>query len=236
MTPYGRNGVCGCYAARLLRHARHGRRRRRRARHGGSGGTLEGNYFSPREARDGARRDRVLRHAALLDGQGRHGGRLLRRDHAVLTAEQRPPHLAAITPQVAISRPLPRRLRPRRHPEPVLRRAVHRRAGRAGYGRGEHRPVAARGDAGGQARPVAAGTIAFDYLARPNDDPFYRDRSPIYGRGRIEVPALIIGGWRDGLLRGAPEMYRRSPPRAASRPASTWTPARTRAAARRSRR
>ena len=23
------------------------------------------------------------------------------------------------------------------------------------------------------------------------------------------MPALIIGGWRDGLLRGAPEMYRR---------------------------
>jgi putative CocE/NonD family hydrolase len=52
------------------------------------------------------------------------------------------------------------------------------------------------------------GTIAFDYLERPNDDDFYRDRSPIYNADKIEVPALIIGGWRDGLLRGAPEMYR----------------------------
>ena len=55
----------------------------------------------------------------------------------------------------------------------------------------------------------AVGTISFDYLERPNDDAFYRDRSPIYNADKIEVPALILGGWRDGLLRGAPEMFQR---------------------------
>jgi putative CocE/NonD family hydrolase len=56
----------------------------------------------------------------------------------------------------------------------------------------------------GQSPP---GTIAFDYLARPNDDAFYRDRSPIYRADRITVPVLDIGAWADGLLRGETEMY-----------------------------
>ena len=38
----------------------------------------------------------------------------------------------------------------------------------------------------GQSPP---GSIAYDYLERPNDDPFYRDRSPIYRADDIEVPA-----------------------------------------------
>jgi putative CocE/NonD family hydrolase len=50
--------------------------------------------------------------------------------------------------------------------------------------------------------------IAFDYLSRPNDDQFYRDRSPIYNASKIKVPVLDIGNWHDGLLRGSPEMYR----------------------------
>src|SRR3954470_5617791 len=49
--------------------------------------------------------------------------------------------------------------------------------------------------------------IAFDYLARPDDDAFYRDRSPVYRAARDQVPTLIIGNWHDGLLRGSTEMY-----------------------------
>ena len=53
MTPYGRNGVCGCpapamFATRGIVGAVADVRGT-----GGSGGDLEGNYFSPREARDG---------------------------------------------------------------------------------------------------------------------------------------------------------------------------------------
>src|SRR5688500_3710920 len=53
MTPYSRNGVCGCYppelfATRGIISAVVDVRGT-----GGSEGTLEGNYFSPREQRDG---------------------------------------------------------------------------------------------------------------------------------------------------------------------------------------
>src|SRR5258708_9907597 len=53
MTPYGRNGVCGCesasnYATRGFVLAVVDVRGT-----GGSQGNLDGNYFSPREARDG---------------------------------------------------------------------------------------------------------------------------------------------------------------------------------------
>ena len=54
MTPYGRDGVCGCipgsdFAARGIVGAVVDVRGT-----GGSEGSLEGNYFSPREQRDGA--------------------------------------------------------------------------------------------------------------------------------------------------------------------------------------
>jgi hypothetical protein len=50
----------------------------------------------------------------------------------------------------------------------------------------------------------------FDYLARPNDDRWYHQRSPFYRVDRIKVPALIFDGWRDGaFVRGDLEMYQR---------------------------
>jgi uncharacterized protein len=125
-----------------------------------------------------------------------------------LAAEQQPPHLAAIAPQVAIS---------------DLYREGYTHGGILNFSfDGQY--IAVQGAPGalgpntdpslidetvngklGQSPP---GMIAFDYLARPNDDPFYRARSPIYRAGAIKVPTLVVGGWRDGLLRGSPEMYR----------------------------
>ena len=64
-----------------------------------AGATLEGNFFSPREARDGCRRRRVPRHAAVVDRQGRDGRRLLRRDHPVPGGRAAAAHLAAIAPR-----------------------------------------------------------------------------------------------------------------------------------------
>ena len=202
---------------------------------GGSGGNLEGNFFSPREARDSYNVIEYLGTQPCSTGKvGMAGGSYVghhpvpgrraaaaapRRDHAGRRDQ----------------RPLPRGLHARRRPELLLRHPVHRRPGRARRRRREQRPVAAGGHAGGEgwaSRP--SGRSRSTTSARPNDDDFYRDRSPIYNADEIEVPTLILGGWRDGLLRGAPEMYRRLAGARASRRASTSIRARTRAAARRS--
>ncbi|MGH2987759.1 MAG: CocE/NonD family hydrolase [Solirubrobacterales bacterium] len=209
MTPYGRNGVCGCFppdffATRGMVGAVVDVRGT-----GGSEGNLEGNFFSPREARDGYDLVEYFGTQPYSTGKvGMAGGSYVGITQ-YLTAEQRPPHLAAITPQVAISD---------LYREGYTHGGIPNLSFDAQY-------IAVQGLPGalgtntdpflleetllaklGQSPP---GTIAFDYLERPTDGPFYRDRSPIYRAGAIEVPALIIGGWRDGLLRGAPEMYRR---------------------------
>ena len=126
-----------------------------------------------------------------------------------LAAEQRPPHLAAITPAVAISD---------LYREGFAHGGIPSLSFDAQYIAVQGAPGAAGANTDpllldqtlraklGQSPP---GTIAFDYLERPNDDRFYRDRSPIYRAEAIQVPTLIVGGWRDGLLRGAPEMYQR---------------------------
>jgi putative CocE/NonD family hydrolase len=209
MTPYSRTGVCGCYPPDLwASRGMVGVVADVRGT-GGSGGNLEGNFFSPREARDGYNLIEHFGTRPYSTGKvGMAGGSYLGITQ-YLAAEQRPPHLAAIAPQVAIS---------------DLYRDGFAHGGVPNlFFDGQYIAVqGAPGAAGANTDPfllgetLAAklgqsppGTIAFDYLERPNDDQFYRDRSPIYRAGRIEVPALVIGGWRDGLLRGAPEMYRR---------------------------
>ena len=209
MTPYGRNGVCGCFppdffATRGMVGAVVDVRGT-----GGSGGNLEGNYFSPREARDSYDVIEYLGTQPYSNGKvGMAGGSYVGITQ-YLAAEQQPPHLAAITPAVAISD---------LYREGYAHGGIPNLFFDAQYIAVQGAPGAAGANTDpslladtleakvGQSPP---GTIAFDYLARPNDDAFYRDRSPIYHAGDIEVPALIIGGWRDGLLRGAPEMYRR---------------------------
>ena len=103
MTPYSRNGVCGCYppdfwATRGIVGAVVDVRGT-----GGSGGNLEGNFFSPREARDSAAVIEYLGTQPYSTGKvGMAGGSYVGITQ-YLAAEQRPPHLAAIAPQVAIS-------------------------------------------------------------------------------------------------------------------------------------
>ncbi|MEX2196595.1 MAG: CocE/NonD family hydrolase [Thermoleophilaceae bacterium] len=209
MTPYGRNGVCGCFppdffATRGMVGAVVDVRGT-----GGSGGTLEDNYFSPREARDSYHVIEYLGTQPYSSGRvGMAGGSYVGITQ-YLAAAQKPPHLAAITPAVAISDlyrdgfahgGIPNLLFDAQYV------AVQGVPGAVGVNTDpalvEHTIAAKLGQS-------AVGTIAFDYLARPNDDPFYRDRSPIYRAEDIEVPTLVIGGWRDGLLRGATEMYER---------------------------
>ena len=70
---------------------------------GGSGGTLEGNFFSPREARDSATVIEYLGNQPYSTGKvGMAGGSYVGITQ-FLAAQQRPPHLAAIAPQVPIS-------------------------------------------------------------------------------------------------------------------------------------
>ena len=103
MTPYSRNGVCGCYApdfwaTRGMAGAVVDVRGT-----GGSGGTLEGNFFSPREARDSATVIEYLGNQPYSTGKvGMAGGSYVGITQ-FLAAQQRPPHLAAIAPQVPIS-------------------------------------------------------------------------------------------------------------------------------------
>lgn len=207
MTPYGRNGLCGCpdpnlFATRGIAAAVVDVRGT-----GGSGGNLDGNYFSPREARDGYEVVEYLGTEPWSSGKvGMAGGSYVGITQ-YLTAEQRPPHLAAIAPQVAISDLYRDGYAHGGIPNAFFDAqylGVQGAPGAAGVNTDLALLQATAAAKAGQSPP---GWIAFDYLARPNDDAFYRDRSPIYRADRITVPVLVIGGWNDGLLRGTTEMY-----------------------------
>ena len=209
MTPYSRNGLCGCFppdffATRGMVGAVVDVRGT-----GGSGGSLEGNFFSPREARDSYNVIEYLGTQPYSNGKvGMAGGSYVGITQ-YLAAEQRPPHLAAITPIVAISDLYREGYTHGGVPNFFFDTQYIAVQGAPGAAGANNDPSLLADTLAAKAGQSAVGTIAFDYLARPNDDDFYRDRSPIYHARRIEVPTLIVGSWRDGLLRGAPEMYRR---------------------------
>ena len=209
MTPYSRNGLCGCFppdffATRGMVGAVVDVRGT-----GGSGGNLEGNFFSPREARDSYNVIEYLGTQPYSNGKvGMAGGSYVGITQ-YLAAEQRPPHLAAITPAVAISDLYREGYTHGGVPNLFFDTQYIAVQGAPGAAGGNNDPTLLADTLAAKLGQSAVGTISFDYLARPNDDDFYRDRSPIYRAGKIEVPTLIIGGWRDGLLRGSPEMYQR---------------------------
>ena len=175
---------------------------------GGSGGTLEGNYFSPREAKDGGLLVEWFGTQPWSSGKvGMTGGSYLGITQ-YLAAGQTPRHLRAIAPIVALS--------------DLYRDAWTHGGVPNGFFGAQYLGVqGGPGTAGASTDPALLGPtiqhklgqrppgfIAFDFLSRPEDGDFYRERSPIAVADRIKVPVLILGGWRDGLLRGAPEMYR----------------------------
>ncbi len=208
MTPYSRNGVCSCYppsfwATRGMVGAVVDVRGT-----GGSGGTLEGNFFSPREARDSAAVIEYLGTQPYSTGKvGMAGGSYVGITQ-LLAAEQRPPHLAAIVPQVPIADLYRDGFAHGGIPSLLFDAQYVAVQGAPGAAGANNDPFLLDQTLKAKLGQSAIGTTAFDYLERPNDDPFYRDRSPIYRAGEIEVPTLIIGAWRDGLsARGGPEMY-----------------------------
>ena len=210
MTPYGRNGVCGCFppdffATRGMVGVAADVRGT-----GGSQGSLRDNYLSPREARDGYNLIEYFGTRPYATGKvGMAGGSYVGITQ-YLAAELRPPHLAAITPAVALA--------------DVYRDAFAHGGIQSFFFDSQYLGVqGVPGTVGTNTDPALLedtlkakidqsetplGFIAFDYLKRPNDGPFYWERSPVYRADRIGVPALVIEGWRDGFIRGGLEMYR----------------------------
>ncbi len=103
MTPYGRDGACGCapatdFALRGFAVAVVDVRGT-----GGSQGNLDGNYFSPREARDGYDLVQYLGTRPWSNGKvGMSGGSYVGITQ-VKTAETDPSHLAAIAPDESLA-------------------------------------------------------------------------------------------------------------------------------------
>lgn len=175
---------------------------------GASEGNLNDNYFSPREQRDGYELVEWLGTRSWSNGRvGMMGGSYLGITQ-YLTAIQRPPHLKAIVPEVALG--------------DLYREATYHGGILSGFFGAQY--LAVQGGPGllsGLNEPSDPGSlftakvgqaqsdpIAFDYLARNTYDSWYRERSPIERADRIAVPTLIIDGWFDGFIRGAPEMFR----------------------------
>jgi hypothetical protein len=207
MTPYGRNGLCGCtspslFATRGMIAAVVDVRGT-----GGSGGDLSGNFFSPREARDGYNLVEYFGTQPYSTGKvGMTGGSYVGITQ-YLTAEQQPPHLAVITPMVAISDLYRDGYAHGGIPNLLFDLQYIGVQGAPGAAGTNTDPYLLEQTLQAKLGQSPVGTIAFDYLARPDDDDFYRDRSPIYHADRITVPVLDIGSWQDGLLRGETEMY-----------------------------
>jgi putative CocE/NonD family hydrolase len=224
MTPYGRDGVCGCpdqtlYSSRGFVQAVVDVRGT-----GGSGGNLDGNYFSPREQRDGYDLVEWFGTQPWSTGKvGMAGGSYVGITQ-YLTAERRPPHLAAIVPDVSLSDLYRDAYTYDGVPDIFFDGQYIGVQGAPGLASGDV-GVGADSGAGNDTNPAneiqeaqdtasakadqAQGTpVVWDYLARPNDDPWYHDRSPYYGVGRIMVPVLVLDGWHDGaFIRGDLEMY-----------------------------
>ena len=208
MTPYGRNGVCGCLpGADLASRGMIGAVVDTRGT-GGSEGSLKDNYFSPREQKDGYQLVEYFGTRPYSSGRvGMAGGSYLGITQ-YLAAEQQPPHLSVITPIVALSD---------LYREGYTHDGIPNFFFDAQY-LGVQQPASYTGPntdpsllqemlTAKTGQVSGSATLAFDYLSQPNDDQWYHDRSPLYHADRIKVPVLIYDGWHDGFVFGANVMY-----------------------------
>jgi uncharacterized protein len=175
---------------------------------GGSEGNLDENYFSPLEASDSAALIEYFGTQEYSNGKvGMAGGSYVGITQ-LLAAGQQPAHLAAITPHVVLSDLYRDAFAHGGIPNIFFDAQYIAVQGGPGIVGTNTDPALLQMSALGKIQQLAGTPIAFDYLERPNDDDFYRDRSPINYVDRIDVPVLLIGGWRDGLSqRGGPEMF-----------------------------
>jgi len=209
VTPYGRNSVLAGVPdrTRFATRGMIGATADTRGT-GGSEGNLDQNYFSPLEASDTAALIEYFGTRSYSSGKvGMSGGSYVGITQ-LLGAEQQPQHLAVITPQVILSDLYRDGFAHGGIPNLFFDAQYLGVQTAPGLGSTNNDPSLIQVSVTGKIQQLLGTPIAFDYLERPNDDAFYVARSPIYQAGRIKVPVLLVGGWRDGLSqRGAPEMF-----------------------------
>lgn len=207
MTPYGRDGVCGCgapadFAMRGFVSAVADVRGT-----GGSQGNLDQNYFSPREARDGYDLVEYLGTQPWSTGRvGMSGGSYVGITQ-YKTAEQDPPHLAAIAPDEALADLYNDAYAPGGIVSLSFDTQYLAVQGGPGLLTPNTDPSMVPGTLTAKEEQVTGRPIAFDYLANPFEDSFYWDRSPITQVSKIRVPVFVEDGWRDAFEAGDIRMF-----------------------------
>jgi putative CocE/NonD family hydrolase len=207
MTPYGRDAGCACESAEVwatrgfvfavvdVRGT------------GGSQGNLDGNYFSPREARDGYDLVEFLGAQPWSNGKvGMTGGSYLG-IMEYLTAEQDPRHLAAIAPDEALSDIYNDAAYPGGIFSLFFGAQYLGLQTSLGVTGPNTEPSMIPGTLTAKTEQATGRSIAFDYLENPYEDSFYYERSPVTLAPRIKVPAFVIDGWRDAFVGGDIRMY-----------------------------
>lgn len=207
MTPYGRDGACACenatnYATRGFALAVVDVRGT-----GGSQGNLDENYFSPREARDGYDLVEFLGTQPWSNGKvGMSGGSYLG-IMQYLTAEQDPPHLAAIAPDEAVADLYNDAAYPGGIFSLFFGAQYLALQGTLGLSGPNTEPSMIPGTITAKSEQASGRSIAFDYLENPYESPFYYARSPITRVSKIHVPAFVLDGWRDAFVGGDIRMF-----------------------------
>jgi putative CocE/NonD family hydrolase len=207
MTPYGRDAECACESA--SEYATHGfvfavvdARGT-----GGSQGNLNANYFSPREARDGYELVEYLGTRPWSNGKvGMSGGSYLGINQ-YLTAEQDPPHLAAIAPDEAAADIYNDAAYPNGIMSLFFDSQYLALQGGLGLSGPNTEPSMIPGTLAAKFEQATGRSIAFDYLENPYESRFYYERSPITLASKIKVPAFVLDGWRDYFVAGNTRMY-----------------------------
>jgi putative CocE/NonD family hydrolase len=207
MTPYGRDGVCSCapandFATRGFVTAVVDVRGT-----GGSQGNLDGNYFSPREARDGYDLVEYLGTQPWSTGKvGMSGGSYVGITQ-YRTAEQDPPHLAAIAPDEALADLYNDAFAPGGIDSLSFDAQYLAVQGGPGLLTPNSDPSMIPGTITAKQQQAASRPIALDYLENPFEDQFYYDRSPVTDVSRISVPVFVQDGWRDAFEAGNIRMF-----------------------------
>jgi hypothetical protein len=207
MTPYGRDGACGCAPATdfALRGFAVSVVDVRGT--GGSQGNLNGNYFSPREAQDGYDLVEYLGTQPWSTGKvGMSGGSYVGITQ-FKTAETAPPHLTAIAPDEALADIYNDAFAP----GGILSASFDAQYLAVQGGPGLLTPNTDAsmlpGTLAGKQQQLTGRPVALDYLENPFDDQFYRERSPITQVAKIRVPVFVEDGWRDAFEAGDIRMF-----------------------------
>lgn len=200
MTPYGRDGICGCsnpadFATRGFVFAVADVRGT-----GGSQGNLNGNYFSPREAKDGYDLVEWLGTQPWSTGKvGMDGGSYVGITQ-LKTAELGPPHLAAIAPDESLADIYDNAYAPGGIISASFDGQYIAVQGAPGLLTPNTDTSMLQGTVTAKVDQATSKAVALDYLENPFDDSFYRLRNPITLVRRITVPVFITDGWRDGFF------------------------------------